>query len=217
VTGLPDSPLPGTPAPEGIELELTLRPDPDASLGRYILGFEGQARVWDDAQGEERPVGTIRGHRIDLVSALHDGLGQQEILESLTPEIAEFAGAVLGDTQCLLPACEADSLTAEDCDGLVYVAELRVEPGYRGRGIGSELLRRLGSTIDLERCLIALKALPLRDDPAARSTPEEVARVKRFYLRHGFEHAGEEYMVKDARRCEAAKKRLAGRRTAARG
>lgn len=200
-----------------VEFEFTLKPDPDGSLGRYVLGFEGQARVWDDAVGEERRAGTIRGHRIDLVSAVHDGLGQQELLECLTPEIAEFAGVVLGDGRCLLPELEAESLAPEECDGLVYVAELWVEPPYRGRGLGGELLRRLGSTIDLERCLIALKALPLRDDHARASSPDEVARVKRFYQRHGFDHAGEEYMVKDARRCEAIKKRFAGRRAVSTG
>jgi len=199
---------------EDLEFEFTLKPDSDESLGRFVLGFEGLARVWDDESGEERHAGTIRGHRIDLVSALHDGLSQQELLECLTPEIAEFAQVVLGDRQCLLPGSEAESLGPEDCDGLVYVSELWVEPPYRSRGIGSELLRRLGSTIDLARCLIALKALPLREDHAQASTPEEVARVKGFYLNHGFDHAGEEYMVKDARRCEAVKKRLAGRRTA---
>lgn len=202
---------------DALEFEFSLKPESDESLGRYVLGFEGQARVWDDETGEERQAGTIRGHRIDLVSAFHDGLGQQELLESLTPEIAEFAGVVLGDRQCLLPASEAEALAPEDCDGLVYVAELWVEPPYRGRGIGSELLRRLGSTIDLERCLIALKALPLREDHARTSTPDEVDRVKRFYVRHGFDHAGEAYMVKDARRCEAIKKRLAGRRAASQG
>jgi len=200
---------------DDLQLEFTLKQDEDESLGRFVLRFEGLARVWDDEAGEERQAGTIRGHRIDLVSALHDGLLRQELLESLTPEIAEFAEVVLGDRQCLLPASEADSLATEDCDGLVYIAELWVEPAYRGRGIGGKLLQRLGSTIDLERCLIALKALPLREVHARDSTADEVARVKRFYLRHGFDHAGAQYMVKDARRCEAIKKRLAGRRSRA--
>ncbi len=70
-----------------IELEFTLRPDGDDALGRYVLAFDGTASVWDDAQGLDLRVGTIRGHRIDLVSALQDGIAQQELLESLTPEI----------------------------------------------------------------------------------------------------------------------------------
>jgi GNAT superfamily N-acetyltransferase len=195
-----------------IELEFTLRPDGDDALGRYVLAFDGRASVWDDAQSLDLRVGSIRGHRIDLVSALQDGIAQQELLESLTPEIQEFAQSVLGDTRCLLPPSAAESLEPEACDCLVYIAELRVAPEHRGEGIGTELLRRLGATIDLEHCLIALKALPLREDPRRASTPEEISLVKAFYTRNGFDHAGDEYMVKDARRCEAVKKRLAGRR-----
>jgi GNAT superfamily N-acetyltransferase len=201
-------------AVEEVDLTFTLRPDPDEHLGRYVLAFEGTAAVWDEQQSEERPAGTIRGHRIDLVAALYDGIGQSELLESLTPEVAEFAQEVLGDTQCLIHVDE--DLEAIPCDCLVYIAELWVEPELRGHGIGTTLLRRMGATIDLEHCLVALKALPLRENPAHRSTDDEVARVKRFYERNGFVHAGGEYMVKDARHCEAMKKRLAGRRRAVR-
>lgn len=197
--------------PDDIEFAFTLRPDPDPAMGQYVLAFEGQATAWDDDIGDDRPVGQIRGHRIDLVSALHDGLGQDVLLESLTPEIADFAQAVLSDGRCLLPAVELSGLAAEECDGVVYIAELLVEPGFRGRGVGTTLLHRLGATIDLAHCLIALKALPLREDHAQVSTDAEVARVKRFYARNGFTQAQGEYMVKDARLCEAIKKRLAGR------
>ncbi len=195
--------------PDDIEFAFTLKSAADTPVGPYVLAFEGQAIAWDDALGDERPVGNIRGHRIDLVSALQDGLGQDLLLESLTPEIADFAAAVLGDGRCLLPASE---LAAEECDCLTYIAELWVEPEFRGRGVGTTLLHRLGATIDLVRCLIALKALPLREDHAKVSTEAEIARVKAFYARNGFTQVQGEYMVKDARLCEAIKKRLAGRR-----
>jgi GNAT superfamily N-acetyltransferase len=199
--------------PDDIEFAFTLRPDPDPGIGQYVLAFEGQATAWDDDQGEDRAAGHIRGHRVDLVSALHDGLGQDALLESLTPEIADFAAAVLSDGRCHLPAAELSGLAAEECDCVVYIAELWVEPGFRGRGIGTTLLHRLGATIDLAHCLIALKALPLREDHAQTSTDAEIARVKRFYEHNGFTHSQGEYMVKDARLCEAMKKRLAGRRS----
>jgi GNAT superfamily N-acetyltransferase len=197
--------------PDDIDLAFTLKPDPDAAIGQYVLAFEGQATAWDEGLGDDRPAGHIRGHRIDLVSALSDGIGQGELLESLTPEIADFAQAVLGDGRCLLPATEESGLVAEACDCLVYIAELWVEPDFRGGGIGTTLLRRLGATIDLEHCLVALKALPLREDHAQVSTDAEVARVKRFYARNGFTQAQGAYRVKDARLCEAIRKRLAGR------
>ena len=195
-----------------IEIAFTLRPDPDETLGRYVLAFEGQATVWDEDASEERPAGIIRGHRIDLVAALCDGIGQDELLDSLTPEVSEFARAVLADSRCLLPAGE--DLEATACDCLIYIAELWVESAFRGQGLGTMLLRRLGATIDLERCLLALKARPIREDPKRIASPDEIARVKRFYERNGFGHAGGDFMFKDARRCEAMKKRLAGRRIA---
>lgn len=199
---------------DAIEFAFTLRPDPDPQMGQYVLAFEGLATAWDETAGDELPVGQIRGHRIDLVSALHDGLGQVTLLDSLTPEIADFATAVLAGGPCLLPAAELPELAAEECDGLVYIAELWVEPGFRGRGVGTALLHRLGATIDLAHCLIALKALPLRADHAQISSPDEVDRVKRFYAHNGFTQTQGDYAVKDARLCEAIKKRLAGRRSA---
>jgi GNAT superfamily N-acetyltransferase len=99
-------------------------------------------------------------------------------------------------------------------DGLVYISELWVEPDFRGRGVGTALLYRLGATIDLAHCLIALKALPLRADHAQISTADEIDRVKRFYAKNGFAQAQGEYAIKDARLCEAIKKRLAARRPA---
>jgi GNAT superfamily N-acetyltransferase len=199
--------------PEDIEFVFTLKPDPAPEIGHYVIAFEGQATAWDDGVGDDRPVGHIRGHRIDLVSALHDGVAQDALLESLTPEIADFAREVLSDGRCLLPADVLAELAAEECDCLVYIAELWVEPGFRGNGVGTTLLRRLGATIDLGHCLVALKALPLREDHAQESTAAEVARVKRFYTQSGFAQVQGEYMVKDARSCEAIKKRLAGRRS----
>ncbi len=87
--------------PDDNEFVFTLKPDPDPEIGQYVIAFEGQATAWDDDIGDDRPVGHIRGHRIDLVSALHDGLGQDALLESLTPEIDDFAQAVLSDgTAC---------------------------------------------------------------------------------------------------------------------
>lgn len=199
---------------DDIELEFSLRPDIDGALSPYVLEFEGAAKLWDEDASAERPVAAIRGHRIDLAAALHDGITQDELLECLTPEIAEFADTVLGGRRCLLPASTEETLEPTDCDGLVYIAELMVEPGFRNRGIGTELLRRLGSTLDLERCLIALKARPIREDPAKLPSAEEISRVKRFYRRQGFDPTVEDYMIKDARLCEVIKKRAAGRRPA---
>jgi GNAT superfamily N-acetyltransferase len=95
---------------------------------------------------------------------------------------------------------------------LVFIAELKVKKLYRGQGIGSALLRRMGSMIDLSNCLIGLKAFPLTDDYGKAAKAEEIAQVKHFYELHNFTHAGGEFMVKDARLCDVMKKKLAHRR-----
>ena len=136
------------PTVEDIEFEFRLKPSDDEHLEPYILAFDGEVNLWDDDVGRERVVGTISGHRIDLVSAMHDGLTQGEILECLTPEIADFADTVLQNSRCMLPSSEGDTLEQEPCDCLVYIARLWVEPQYRSQGMGSALLRRLAATID---------------------------------------------------------------------
>jgi GNAT superfamily N-acetyltransferase len=200
------------PAPEDVEVAFTLKADPNPVIGQYVLGFEGEATAWDETAGDDRMVGRIRGQRIDLISAIQDGIPRDLLLDSLTPEIADFSATVLGEGPCLLLQGVVTGLPEEECDCIAYVAELWIEPEHRGCGLGTTLLRRLAASIDLTRCLVALKALPLREDHAHVPTDEEIARVKRFYARNGFNHSEGEYMVKDARLCEAIKKRLSGRR-----
>lgn len=190
-----------------IEYEFSLKPDGDPTLDQYVLHFEGRARVWDESLGGERTVGEIHGHRLDLASARYDDFDQGALLESVSSELSDFSQVVLGERGCILPSREEG--VAEACEGIVYISELRVDSDFRGRGIGSALLKRMGGVLDVRRCLIALKAFPLAEAPGQERTPEEVARIKRFYGRHGFDHASGEFMVKDARLCEAIKKRLA--------
>jgi GNAT superfamily N-acetyltransferase len=194
-----------------IELEFSLRPDPDEDLGRYVLHFEGKALGWSDEAAEEQTLGEIRGQRLDLATAEHDGFDRALMLESISPEVADFSETVLGDSACLLPASELEAVEAIECACIVYVSELRVVPELRGKGIGSALLKRMGTMIDLHDCLVALKAFPLADEHGKPASPEEIRRIKGFYTRHGFTPTGGDFMIKDARLCEAMKKRL-GRR-----
>jgi len=196
---------------EQLEYEFSLKPNPDEVLGQYVLGFLGKAVYWDDV-GEEHTVGELRGHRIDLASAAHDGHDPALLFDSVVPEISDFAETVLNNSECILPESPDESIERAECECLVFISELMVDETHRGHGVGSALLRRMGTMIDLTNCLIALKAFPLSDDYGKAAQPEEIARIKRFYERHNFIHAGGEFMIKDARLCDAMKKKLARRR-----
>ncbi len=197
---------------QDIEIEFSLRPDPDEQLGQYVLHFEGTARTWDEERAADLGVAQIRGQRMDLASAQQDQIDPELLFQSVSPEIADFAEKVLADRACLLPFSQIDDIERIECACIVYIAELRVDPAHRGQGIGSGLLRRMGGIIDINDCLVALKAFPLAEELGRPAPPEDLARVEGFYTRHGFVHAGGHFMVKDARLCEAMKKRLAARR-----
>ena len=197
--------------PEDIRYQFALRPHGEGALGRCVLVFEGTAALWDEARGALRSVGELRGYRLDLATARSEGLDQTTLLHGVSGEIGDFADTVLHDTRCLLPASADPALPGTACECIVYIAQLAVAPDLRGRGIGSTLLQRMGSMIDLTGCLVALKALPLASDYGEPVGQREIDGVTRFYLRQGFEPAGGPFMVKDARLCEAMKKRLQGR------
>jgi ribosomal protein S18 acetylase RimI-like enzyme len=191
--------------------ELCLRPHEDVALSGYVLLFQGTARMWDEEQGGARRAGEIRGYRLDLMAARYEGFDQSTLLRRVSPEIAEFTETVLGASGCLLPPSGDDDLERVRCDGIVYISQLEVAKDLRGRGIGSGLLRRLGSMIDLTGCLVALKAAPLASDYDAPVTPAEMEQVQNFYRRQGFQPGGGGFMVKDARLCDVLRKRLLGR------
>jgi GNAT superfamily N-acetyltransferase len=203
------------PLPDDFEYRFSLAQDPDPDLGRYLISFSGSICRWDPDRDTEQELAEIRGQRLALAAVLDDGLDQREVLDSISPELSDFSETVLRDERCLLPATAAPELEPVECECLVYVAELRVAEGWRGRGIGSALLGRLAGMLDLTDCLIALKAFPLMDDYGKQATPEEIRRVKGFYAKHGFVPTGSDFMVKDARLCEAMKRRLARQRQTA--
>ncbi len=207
-----DNPTNNDTLQQEIEFEFSLKPDPDETLSQYVLNFEGSATVWDDEAAEDRTIGTMRGYRIDFASALHDGLDQVELLDSVSSELSDFASDVLKNETCYLPEPNRDTGEEKECEGLVYVSELSVDPAFRSRGVGSRLLQRIGAMLDVTNCLIALKAFPLADELGKPADPSYIAKVKHFYEKHGFKHSEGEFMVKDASLCEAMKKRMAKRK-----
>ncbi len=199
--------------PLELEYEWVIKPDSDPALEHYVLHFRGEAKAWDDEAGEEVVIGSIIGHRIDLAQARFDAVNIAELLDSISPDIADFRATVFHDNVCYLPGEHADSNRPRPrCDGLVFIDEVMVREDHRGLGIGTELLRRLSETIDLENCILGLKAFPISQAYGEARRPEEIERVKYFYAKLGFGHAGKDFMVKDANRCGAMLKRTAIRR-----
>lgn len=193
-----------------LEFEFSLKPDSDPVLARYVVQFKGKAIVWDDANGTDRVVGEIHGHKLDLAAAIVDGVEQELLLDSVCPEISEFSHTAFGDGGCHYLQEMADgSQEKQQCSGLVYINEISVEPDYRGRQIGTELMSKIGQLVDVEDSIIALKAFPLSEEYGQKVPDENVERVKRFYERLGFTHIGGEFMVKQANLCDSIRKRLA--------
>jgi len=187
------------------EFEFTIRPQSDVALAQYVIYFTGLARCWDDELADEKQVGEIDGVRIDIAAAEVDGLNIDEIIESVSPELAEFRAKAFKDGKCLLPN---KNNQLSECESLVFIDRLYIEPEFRGRGLGSELMRRMSQMIDVENALIGLKAYPLKEEYDSVRSPESVQKVRNFYAKLGFKYYGDDFMKKNGYECYAIKKRI---------
>jgi hypothetical protein len=86
---------------DDLEFEFTLKNHPDATLEPFVILFSGYVRGWDENAGEDRNLGNIVGSRINLKAARAQAFDQQELLEQLSAEIADFSETVLGDDSVL--------------------------------------------------------------------------------------------------------------------
>lgn len=193
---------------ETLEFEFSIKPFTDEELTHYVIEFVGKAILWDDDLGEDRVVGVIRGHRIDFAQARFDGMNPQKLADSISPDISDFMLNVFPDGECYVSDNQpGNTCPKKKCSGMIYIDEIMVEPEYRSQGIGAELLKRMSEMIDLEACMIGLKAFPLSENYGEKRDPEEIRRVKQFYERLEFVHVGGDYMIKDASYCGVMKKR----------
>jgi GNAT superfamily N-acetyltransferase len=194
-----------------LEFEFSLKPDEDAEFSHCLLHFVGKAIQWNDDAAEDIVVGTITGHRLDLAIARAMKIDFQYFLESVSSQLSDLGQKVFdGEGTCMLEASEIDGTSQKECDCLVYIEEIIVHPEHRGEHIGTYLFQRMSGSIDMENGLVALKAYPITGDLESAGTTrkeEEIAKVKHFYERLGFEHSIDDFMVKDARHCAAQKKR----------
>lgn len=197
-----------------LEFEFSMRPDPDPELVQYLIKFTGKAIIWDEASGSDRVVAEIQGYRLDLAAAVVDGIDQSLLLDSVCPELSEFAQSTFGNGSCFYMEKTADGqLKKQQCSGLVYINEISVDPAFRGQNIGTELMSKIGQMVDVKDSIIALKAFPLSDEHGRPTPDESIQRVKHFYERLGFSHMGGEFMVKPANDCDAVRKRLKWKET----
>ena len=189
-----------------LEYEFLIKPDINPELSHYVLEFSGRAIFWDDEAGEDRVVATMRGHRIDLALARHDQVPIDELFESMYPDILEFEYTTFCDNTCWLTEPDPQGNPVE-CECLVYIDELVVTPEFRSRGIGTGMMKRMSEVIDLEDCLVGLKAFPLSNEYGRKRSVEELQRLRAFYHRLGFVHAGKHFFEKDGNKCHAPRKR----------
>jgi ribosomal protein S18 acetylase RimI-like enzyme len=192
-----------------LEFEFSIRPSDIEEFSSILLEFEGHATAWDD-DDEEIAVARIKGQRIDIALARQTSDDLQELFDSISPEISDLGAHIITDNTCFVECCSKDEPETTPCSSLVYIEELWVDPAYRNRSIGTEMLRRMSQVMDLNNALVALKAFPIIDDEKEERTPELKKQLKHFYSKLGFRHSGEHYMVKDARDCHTQRMRARG-------
>ena len=190
-----------------LEIEFSLKPSDLEEFSHLLLEFKGKAVIWDDDAAEEKVVATIKGCRIDLSLARKSFDDLQDLFDSVSPEISDLGAHIISNNNCFLEAFSKDESHKTPCGGLVYIAELVVDPEYRNQSIGTEMMKRMSETVDMNNTLVALKAVPIVDDKTEERTAELKQQLKNFYTHLGFRHSGEHYMVKDARDCYAQRMR----------
>jgi len=192
-----------------LEFEFSIRPSDIEEFSPILLEFNGHATTWDD-DDEEITAARIKGQRIDIALARQSSDDLQELFDSISPEISDLGAHIISNNNCFVECCSKDEPEATPCSSLVYIEELWVEPAYRNRGIGTEMLRRMSQVLDLNNALVALKAFPIIDGEKVERTPELKKQLKHYYSKLAFRHCGEHYMVKDARDCHTQRMRARG-------
>lgn len=190
-----------------IEFEFSMKPSDMEELSHLLVEFNGKATIWDDETASEKVIARLKGYRLDLASARKCYENLQDLFDLISPEISDLGAHIISNNNCFVECCSRDEPEQTPCASLVYIDELVVDPDYRSRGLGTEMLKRMSQVVDLNNALVALKAYPILDDETADRSPELKKKLKNFYAKLGFRHSGEHYMVKDARDCHAQRRR----------
>ncbi len=145
-----------------LEFEFSIKPSDIEALSDLLLDFEGQAVLWDD-DAEDKVVARLKGHRLDISRARESFDDIQELFDSISPEISDLGSYIISDNNCFVESFSKDEPEKTPCASLVYIDELMVEPEYRNRSIGTEMLKRMSQVVDMNKTLVALKAYPIID------------------------------------------------------
>lgn len=189
-----------------IEFEFSLKPSNIEDFDHLLIEFQGKAVITDE-DAEEIVIATLHGYRLDIATARQSFDDMQTLFDSISPEISELGSHIISNNNCYIECCSKDEREETPCSSLVYISELYVQPEYRNRKIGSEMLKRMSQIIDMNKTLVALKAFPIVDDDSEIRSPDLKKQLKHFYNKLGFRHSGEHFMVKDARDCHAQRMR----------
>ena len=189
-----------------LEFEFSIKPSDIEEFSSILLEFHGHAITWDD-DAEEISVARIKGHRLEIALARQSYDDLQELFDSVSPEISDLGAHIISNNDCFVECCSKDEEEVTPRSSLIYIEELWVDPAYRSRGIGTEMLKRMSQVVDMNEALVGLKAFPIIDGETEERTPELKKMLKHFYSKLGFRHSGEHYMVKDARDCHAQRMR----------
>ncbi len=189
-----------------LEFEFSLKTSDSTEFSHLLVDFKGEAVYWD-ADADERVISSLKGHRIDLSVARKQFNDLQELFDSISPEISDLGTHIISNNNCFIECCSRDEPETTPCAGLVYIDEILVEKEFRNQGVGTEMLKRMSEIIDMNKTLVALKALPILDKETEKRTPKLKKQLKHFYSKLGFVHSGGHYMVKNARDCYAQRAR----------
>jgi len=189
-----------------LEFEFSLKPSDIEEFSHLLVDFDGQAVAWND-DADEKIIARLKGHRLDLSSARKRYKNIQDLFDSISPEISDLGAHIVTNNNCFVECCSSEEEEKTPCGSLVYIDELVVDPKFRNQHIGTEMLKRMSELVDMNKTLVALKALPILDEDDGKRTPELKKQLKHFYSKLGFRHSGEHYMVKDARDCHAQRVR----------
>jgi len=189
-----------------IEFEFSLKPSDIEDFSDLLIEFQGKAVIRDD-DAEDMVIASLQGLRLDISRARQSFDDIQTFFDSISPEVSDLGSHIISSNNCYIECCSRDEPEKTPCASLVYISELFVHPEYRNRQIGTEMLKRMSQVIDMNRALVALKAFPIIDGESNVRSPDLKKQLKHFYIKLGFRHCGDHFMVKDARDCHTQRMR----------
>ncbi|GAA6038982.1 hypothetical protein JCM8097_000139 [Rhodosporidiobolus ruineniae] len=170
-----------------------------------------QTIVWEILLGG-RVVGSIKLWDVDLCAISEEGQSFFMVMDEHSGEASDFAATVFNDVDGIKERFSREGTGAwgrgEDSQylgTLVYLEEIRIKPGFRGRGIGGWALEQIWSGVIRDWDLVTMLYLfaypsslngefpdppPFQEDPYYEEKVATTARVTNFFRRADFRRIG---------------------------